>query len=479
MIRKSKTLTLLLLVLFMTAPSQAASLAFSPAAPSAASSLIQVGIAAAVRGQVHVDRGSKVGNVMESGQQVYLGDIVRTDAKGHLQILLLDQTTFTVGPNSAITIDEFIYDPATHEGKISAEILEGTFRFITGKIAKKKPENMEVKIPHGSIGIRGTIVAGEVGGEKSTVLLLGPGENNNAGERIGRAIVRSEIDGQRQDQDKTNLNRSGYGCDVNQEGVSPPFQVSAEQLRHIIDSFKPAAAREDQPDNAANGKDNNANDPRQEPPQGNDTVTEKSGQQRVSGRERVAQRRVEGRLLQKLTQESKDSFQQGLEKSGGAVQDGVTRIQDAARIQSGVFHYHGSGKLFDISGTDTTKSYSIFFDIDFGARTVGGGNSRVLVPGTVLFGGSGDVLFPLAKRDFGNGGNGDGFLAGSYKGIVNHPSSNLACGTGPACMADVNLAVLNSGGNVATHLANNVRAYKSAEVHGADVSPRFDGPSPP
>ena len=37
------------------------------------------------------------------------------------QILLLDQSTFTIGSDSEVVMDTFIYDPDTNDGKIIAE----------------------------------------------------------------------------------------------------------------------------------------------------------------------------------------------------------------------------------------------------------------------------------------------------------------------------------------------------------------------
>jgi hypothetical protein len=79
-----------------------------------------------------------------------------------MQILLLDQTVFTIGPESELVIDEFVYDPKTNAGKLSAEITKGVFRFVSGKIAHEKPEDMNVKLPAGTLGVRGTMVAGRV-----------------------------------------------------------------------------------------------------------------------------------------------------------------------------------------------------------------------------------------------------------------------------------------------------------------------------
>jgi hypothetical protein len=157
-----------------------------------ASGAERVGSAAAVRGIVQLAAISgvrEVGKKVASGEPIFLGDRISTGPKGRLQIMLLDETVFTIGPKAAIVIDKFVYDPSTSNGKVAATILKGTFRFVTGKVSKRDPKNMVVKLPVGSIGVRGTIVAGRVEGGVSTILLLGPGPRTNTGERVGRVIV--------------------------------------------------------------------------------------------------------------------------------------------------------------------------------------------------------------------------------------------------------------------------------------------------
>lgn len=116
------------------------------------------GVSAAVTGNVTMTRSTgEIGVVVESGMPVYLGDRIRTSANSGMQILLLDETVFTVGPDSDIAIDEFVYDPATGEGRIVADMVRGVMRFVTGKIPLNNPASMDINLPVGSIGIRGTI----------------------------------------------------------------------------------------------------------------------------------------------------------------------------------------------------------------------------------------------------------------------------------------------------------------------------------
>ena len=117
-----------------------------------------------------------------TGSKVYFGDTIITKAQSNAQILLLDETAITVGEKSELTIDEFVYDPESKVGKIVSNIKIGTVRMITGKISKKNPDNLEVNVPTGSIGARGTeFVVVTTSDQKSTILLLGPGKNNTLG----------------------------------------------------------------------------------------------------------------------------------------------------------------------------------------------------------------------------------------------------------------------------------------------------------
>ena len=119
---------------------------------------------------------------LQTGSKIYFGDSILAKEKSSAQILLLDETTLTVGENSEITIDEFIYDPQTKVGKIVSSIQLGTVKIITGKISKENPDNLEIQVPTGSIGARGTEFAVVTeSDQKSTVVLLGPGPDNTLG----------------------------------------------------------------------------------------------------------------------------------------------------------------------------------------------------------------------------------------------------------------------------------------------------------
>src|SRR5689334_11977236 len=92
----------------------------------------QVGVTAAVNpAATGTPPGGQV-RTLTIGEKVVHNERIDTDARGLLQVLLADGTTFTVGPNSGLVIDTFVYDPDKGRAKITASLSKGVFRFIGG-----------------------------------------------------------------------------------------------------------------------------------------------------------------------------------------------------------------------------------------------------------------------------------------------------------------------------------------------------------
>ena len=73
-----------------------------------------------------------------------------------------------------MVLDELVYDPATGNGSMAVNMVEGAFSFISGEIAKTGPDAMTIETPVVTMGIRGTTVAGKAaveGNENSFTLL--------------------------------------------------------------------------------------------------------------------------------------------------------------------------------------------------------------------------------------------------------------------------------------------------------------------
>lgn len=201
---------------------------------------VQIGVAGGVQGKVFAFPPSPaqakkpIGREILSGKPLYQNEKITTDAKGRMQIMLADETTFTLGPNSSMTLDEFVYDPKTGSGKVTAQVTKGVFRFVTGNIGHKDPSSMKVKFPTGTMGIRGTIVAGSVDDNgNASAVLLGPGPDNNSGDRVGAFTLENG-------EGAVDVDRPGFGSTMG-EGAppTPPAEVPPEQMGAMLGALAP------------------------------------------------------------------------------------------------------------------------------------------------------------------------------------------------------------------------------------------------
>jgi len=150
-----------------------------------------VGVISAAVGEIYNQNNKK----LNSGDKIYFGDSIIVKDKSNSQILLLDETVMSVGSNSEIKIDEFIYDPKTKDGKILSQIKSGSMKVLTGGVSEKNPANLEIKVPAGTIGTRGTEFQATVDAtnSQSKILLIGPGPGNSLGLRPGAVEVQNNL----------------------------------------------------------------------------------------------------------------------------------------------------------------------------------------------------------------------------------------------------------------------------------------------
>lgn len=92
----------------------------------------------------------------QPGTPVHPGDVLKTGQKGSMGITFRDNTIMSIGPDTEITIDDYLYAPGNGNLKLGATMTKGSLQYISGVIAKLKPENVSLKTPTGTIGVRGT-----------------------------------------------------------------------------------------------------------------------------------------------------------------------------------------------------------------------------------------------------------------------------------------------------------------------------------
>lgn len=91
-----------------------------------------------------------------AGMPLHVGSIIKTGNNGRLGATFKDNTVMSFGPDTEVVIDEYLFAPVDGGFKLSVNMLKGTLHYISGVIAKLKPEAVSVKTPAGIIGVRGT-----------------------------------------------------------------------------------------------------------------------------------------------------------------------------------------------------------------------------------------------------------------------------------------------------------------------------------
>ncbi len=143
----------------------AASLLLSPAlAAPAAFAQQRIGVDAAVNPAAMGTSPGAAARRLVVGQDVVFNERIATTAEGQTQILFVDESSLSVGPNANMVIDRFVYDPNTGTGQLVASLTRGVFRFVGGKLSKHD-NAVTMRTPTATIGIRGGVMLVEVGAE--------------------------------------------------------------------------------------------------------------------------------------------------------------------------------------------------------------------------------------------------------------------------------------------------------------------------
>jgi hypothetical protein len=115
----------------------------------------RVGVTSATDGDPLGKPPAEAERVLRIGIDVQANEVITTNANDRAHLVFLDGTSLTVGPNAQLTIDRFVFDPATKTGDLAINASKGVLRLVGGKISKTKP--ITIATPSATIGIRGGI----------------------------------------------------------------------------------------------------------------------------------------------------------------------------------------------------------------------------------------------------------------------------------------------------------------------------------
>ena len=139
--------------------------------PTVALANVDAGAIGKIRGSGVLERNNEVIDGTE-GAGVMSMDTAVT-ARGQMQIDFIDETRVDITEHSRLLIDEFVYDPANGKAALGLRATIGTVRYASGQIAKNFKQNVKIRTPSATIGVRGTdfvMVVDEVGGSMITLL---------------------------------------------------------------------------------------------------------------------------------------------------------------------------------------------------------------------------------------------------------------------------------------------------------------------
>ncbi|HEX5780148.1 MAG TPA: FecR domain-containing protein [Xanthobacteraceae bacterium] len=110
----------------------------------------KIGVASAVKNKVETGGARQ----LTAGSSVFAREVVRTGEQSAAQLLFLDETSLSIGPQSEVTLDRFVFDPNRGAGSVVLNATKGALRFVSGS---QQSSSYQVRTPVATIGVRGTI----------------------------------------------------------------------------------------------------------------------------------------------------------------------------------------------------------------------------------------------------------------------------------------------------------------------------------
>lgn len=114
-----------------------------------------IGAVKSVSGDVRIARGGQEIKA-ESGASLQQQDVLKTGADGALGVTFRDNSTVSLGPNTELAVESFVFEPAEKKFGFASRMTRGTAMFVSGALAKMAPESVSVSTPTSTIGVRGT-----------------------------------------------------------------------------------------------------------------------------------------------------------------------------------------------------------------------------------------------------------------------------------------------------------------------------------
>jgi trimeric autotransporter adhesin len=178
----------------------------------------RVGVSSAVNPQTTGMWPSTPPRRLVLGQDIVFNERVTTGVEGQTQVLFVDESAMSIGPNADMVIDQFVYDPNTGTGKLAASLTRGVFRFVGGKLSKQD-NAVTMQTPAATIGIRGGVILVNLAaaGQLEVIFVYGKGVTITGTNGVSQTITRSGFE----------VTVSGPGASPSEPAAAPPGAIAA------------------------------------------------------------------------------------------------------------------------------------------------------------------------------------------------------------------------------------------------------------
>jgi hypothetical protein len=180
----------------------------------------RVGVSSAVNPDVTGTAPGTASRQVVIGQDVVFNERFTTGALGQTQLLFLDESAMTIGPNSDLTIDQFVYDPKSGTGQLAMSASRGLLRFVGGKLSKQE-EGVSLRTSTATLAVRGGAFLLDLTTEGRMEAIF----------IYGRNLTVTGADGVTQ-----TLQRPGFAISIGGPGGAPsaPFPVPPGRIAQLV-----------------------------------------------------------------------------------------------------------------------------------------------------------------------------------------------------------------------------------------------------
>lgn len=128
----------------------------------------EIGSVIDLKGNVRAEKDKETRD-LKKDSVVYADEKIITSADSNVEILFLDNTILSQGPDSVLVLDQYVFRPGDADNSgLSFKFMQGAFRHVTGKIAEQNPKRIKLESPLSFVGIRGTTTVHKVAAENES-----------------------------------------------------------------------------------------------------------------------------------------------------------------------------------------------------------------------------------------------------------------------------------------------------------------------